>query len=404
MMQRMKYRIRFLTPAFLGNAEQNGQWRTPPFKALLRQWWRVVYAANREFDVDMGEMRRAEGLLFGNAWLDHTENGRKVADHCKSQIRIRLARWPMGGLRSWDGLEQGVVHHPDVEKTRFKVGPHAYLGYGPLDGRGGTKFGKPNAPVGDHSLRRAIQDGEIVCFSLATPERHAQDIRTTLALINAYGTVGGRSRNGWGSFVIESPGDSPGLDAGADSLGRGAGELDRSYVRPWRDALALDWSHAIGADDAGPLIWRIARLYDDWKELMRDLAILKIGLRTMFVFPNFRPPNDRHWLSYPVTNHNFGAWNNLRLPNSLRFKVRSDPDDSKRLRGVVFHVPCRPPEEFGPDDHAHAIENVWMKTHQLLDELTQPPVGRRYMMISDAERRGRLEGNLDTLTLARSPE
>ena len=31
MMQRMTYRIRFLTPAFLGNAEQSGQWRTPPF-------------------------------------------------------------------------------------------------------------------------------------------------------------------------------------------------------------------------------------------------------------------------------------------------------------------------------------------------------------------------------------
>ena len=32
MMQRMKHRIRFLTPAFLGNAEQSGQWRTPPLK------------------------------------------------------------------------------------------------------------------------------------------------------------------------------------------------------------------------------------------------------------------------------------------------------------------------------------------------------------------------------------
>ena len=36
------YTLRFLTPAFLGNADQNGQWRTPPIKALLRQWWRVA--------------------------------------------------------------------------------------------------------------------------------------------------------------------------------------------------------------------------------------------------------------------------------------------------------------------------------------------------------------------------
>ena len=45
-MQTMKYEAHFLTSVFLGNAEQSGQWRTPPFKALLRQWWRV---ASKEF-------------------------------------------------------------------------------------------------------------------------------------------------------------------------------------------------------------------------------------------------------------------------------------------------------------------------------------------------------------------
>ncbi len=48
-MRQMKYRIEFLTPAFLGNAEQSGQWRAPPFKALLRQWWRVVWAQRHRF-------------------------------------------------------------------------------------------------------------------------------------------------------------------------------------------------------------------------------------------------------------------------------------------------------------------------------------------------------------------
>jgi CRISPR-associated protein Cmr1 len=33
------YQLRFQTPAFLDNAQQQGQWRTLPFKALLRQWW-----------------------------------------------------------------------------------------------------------------------------------------------------------------------------------------------------------------------------------------------------------------------------------------------------------------------------------------------------------------------------
>lgn len=28
-MTKLEYTVRFLTPAFLGNAEQSGQWRTP---------------------------------------------------------------------------------------------------------------------------------------------------------------------------------------------------------------------------------------------------------------------------------------------------------------------------------------------------------------------------------------
>lgn len=38
-MQKAVWQMDFATPAFLGNAEQRAQWRTPPIKALLRQWW-----------------------------------------------------------------------------------------------------------------------------------------------------------------------------------------------------------------------------------------------------------------------------------------------------------------------------------------------------------------------------
>ena len=355
-MQRMKYRIEFLTPAFLGNARQDGQWRTPPFKALLRQWWRVVRARGINYDHRM--LREAEGRLFGHAWLD---DGHGKTWASRSKVRLRLDSWKNGVLRSWNGLEQKTVAHLEVERTGFKVGPHAYLGYGPLDGRGGTKLRKVN-----DKPNAAIQAKETATLSIAAPKSEIDDLRTALALMNAYGTVGGRSRNGWGSFAIEAFDGSPGLDASEDASRQGAGGIERSFVRPWRDALTLDWPHAIGADDTGPLVWRTSESYDDWKAVMRDLAILKIGLRTMFIFPNARPPHDRHWLSYPITKHNFQAWGNLRLPNSLRFKVRSDPDDPKRLRGVVFHVPCLPPADFRPD--IRAIENVWWKTHQLLDE------------------------------------
>ena len=362
-MKTAHYTIRFHTPAFLGNAEQSGQWRTPPFKAQLRQWWRVAYAASLGFTPDVARMREEEGRLFGHAWLenDRDEQGDKVAAR-KSQVRIRLGEWRPGELKSWDGLEQGKVDHPEAEKSGYKVGPHAYLGYGPLDGRGGTQFSE--------KVNAAIQAGEENTFSIGYPDQHAGLIEQALVLMSLYGTVGGRSRNGWGSYGLLGINDMPSL-----------------ALRPWQEALKLDWPHAIGSD-GDALIWQ-TRPFDGWKALMKELAVLKIGLRTQKpalelelntsagdkLLKNKKgeeigilhgQPQSRHWLSYPVTHHEVSDWkrNNARLPNSLRFKVRPTADG--KLVGMIFHMPCRPPAALQPDEQA--IKRVWQQVHAFLDK------------------------------------
>lgn len=344
-MKTLRLNVEFHTPAFLGNAEQSAQWRTPPFKAQLRQWWRVAYAAGRSFRPDVAAMREAEGQLFGHAWLesDRDVRGEKVAAR-KSLVRIRLGHWSAGTLKSWDGLEQAKIDHPEAEKSNYKVGPHAYLAYGPLDGRRGTNFSE--------KVHAAIQAGEATTFSLAYPEEHTGLIGRALYLMDRFGTVGGRSRNGWGSYSLQP--------AGAHEL---SGDLP---LRDWRDCLQMDWPHAIGRDERGALIWQ-TRPCADWKALMKELAILKIGLRTQFAFPGAQPDgriHDRHWLSYPVTHHSVRDWgNNARLPNSLRFKVCPAPDG--QVVGVIFHLPCLPPAVFRPD--LVAIERVWQQVHAFLD-------------------------------------
>lgn len=338
-MKTLSYQIRFDTPAFLGNAEQSGQWRTPPFKAQLRQWWRVAYAASTNFRTDVAAMRQVEGKLFGNAWLDD--------NFSKSQVRIRLGDWRPGRLKSWDGLEQGKIDHPEAEKSGHKVGPHAYLGYGPLDGRGGTKFSE--------KMNAAIQTGEQTTFSIAYPDEHALMIEQALTLMSQFGTVGGRSRNGWGSYNLQTVDSNSSLP-----------------LRPWQEALKLDWPHAIGSDNKGALLWK-TKAHDDWKTLMKELAELKIGLRTQFRFPHAQPDgkiHERHWLSYPVTRHSVQAWgNNARLPNSLRFKVRPTVDG--KLVGVIFHMPCLPPPAFNPTQNRQTIESVWQQVHAFLDASAQ---------------------------------
>ena len=84
-MRELTYQVSFNTPAFLGNAEQQAQWRTPPFKALLRQWWRVVKA--REVGYDHRELLKRENALFGSA-LDGGGSSRS-----KVQLAIIVFSW-----------------------------------------------------------------------------------------------------------------------------------------------------------------------------------------------------------------------------------------------------------------------------------------------------------------------
>jgi CRISPR-associated protein Cmr1 len=343
----LSYTVRFLCPAFLGNAEQSGQWRTPPFKALLRQWWRMAYAADHQFSVNVGRMRDLEGQLFGAA--------ADAASSNRSRMRIRLDRWDLGSLKGWQPT--GTVRHPEVGANGQNISSDLYLGYGPLKFERGTVL-KANA---------AIQAGEGATLRLALTREAGDEqsarVPKVLALTNLYGTLGGRSRNGWGSFVLEPLDGTPALPL----------SVDASLLRPWRQALGVDWPHAIGRDEKGGLIWQTTEGFPDWKAAMRRLAEIKIGLRTQFKFVDERPPhsapNERHWLSYPVTNHRVRDWGDKRLPNSLRFKMRRDGGDPARLRGIIFHVPCLPPHDFNPS--RAAIVQVWERVHEFLDNPAQ---------------------------------
>jgi CRISPR-associated protein Cmr1 len=340
--------LTFVCPAFLGNAEQSSQWRTPPFKALLRQWWRIAYASSVNFKIDVEQMRQLEGELFGIAGDEQDSTAGK------SKVRIRFSSWAPGKLDHWTAGEK--INHPEVSQGR--VGSDLYLGYGPL------KFELGNVALKNGS---AIDQKQSAKISIAYPENSKDLIEQALWLINQYGTLGGRSRNGWGSFTLTGLASS--LHVSDSSKSR--------YTRSLGKCLELDWPHALASDDKGNLIWQTSP-EAEWTQVVKKLAQIKIGLRTLFIFPQAKPSgiHDRHWLSYPVTKHQIADWDKdkLRLPNALRFKIR--PDASGKLIGVIFHVAHKPPESFKPNPQA--LDRIWRKVYQYLDDpdqtLTRSPI------------------------------
>lgn len=348
-MQTRQFQIQLHTPAFLGDATQSGRWRTPPFKAQLRQWWRIAFAAQQQFAVNVREMRDIEGRLFGHAWLDDDRDAdnNKVAAR-KSLVRVRLSQWSEGKETQWAN-QDSQVQHPNVHDRDGKqkpVGAQLYMGFGPLIFDKGTSLKKGHA---------AIQAKEQAALAIAYPGDQAKLLDHALQLMNLYGTVGGRSRNGWGSYSL-NPIDGRDMPSG----GTPSQELTK--------CLSVDWPHAVGTDAQGMLVWQTPP-HKDWAGLMKALAEIKIAMRTQFVFTTGKTqsPEDRHWLSYPVTNHAVTSWgNNARLPNTLRFKARPSATADGQLIGVIFHMPHRPPTDFGSTPQT--LERIWRQVHRQLDQ------------------------------------
>jgi CRISPR-associated protein Cmr1 len=347
-MKKLEYQVSFNTPAFLGNAEQLAQWRTPPFKALIRHWWRIVKAP--ELDYDHAKLRMIEGRLFGNAWL--------VDDFRKSDLRLRIYPWEIGSLQSssWPGGPMDTV--VTTRDGKGKVRSDLYLGYGPVLPPS-KKEGRSQIEI-----RRAIGIAEKANLKLMMPSALIDDLEAVVDVIGRFGTLGSRSRNGWGSVFLERIGrtaDSPSSPGSRDST--------RRCLRRLESCLLLDWAHAIGSDGNGALIWQTSPC-ENWRKAMGRLANVRVSVRRAAKqFTGPKAVGGVHLLGYPAGGRwELQEWRGRsrdepegRLASQLRFKVFKD--EQNRYYGTVFHTPYRVPSDLA--NRLDMKDKIWLETNQL---------------------------------------
>lgn len=310
------YRIQLVTPAFLGNAEQNAQWRTPPIKHLLREWWRVAYAADRKFNVDVAKMRREEGLLFGNAWL--------AGEFCKSRIRLRLEGEAAEPAKAWAlGTQRGIVPMKPTPET-------SYAWFGLVKRRAL----KPGATEGCRRLH------------LAFPNEPSLDQRMheVVRLITTLGLLGSRSRGGWGALHVE----------GVEPLTKE--ELEK-YARPLEQCLETDWAMSLAMDSNDNLCVWISKNQSvtAWHEVMQEIAKLRREVRQKL--KNVQKKDLRSALGFAGTG---------RMPSPLRWKVF--PIQSNRLAFRVFAMPHCLPAEGGRSMPSKDLCKAWQQVFETLDK------------------------------------
>lgn len=329
-MKKLEYVVRFVTPAFIGNAEQNGQWRTPPFKALLRQWWRVAYFSRKREQFDLTAMRHDEGVLFGHAWLKgdtYERDGRRVTTAArKSSIRLRLVAPDGSTGDEWRlGTQRGVAPMRDDPGTSY-----AWFG---LVEKNGTRPHR-TAVRAD----KAVESTRVL--QLAFPEEQADCLCEVVRLITTFGTIGARSRGGWGSLQID----------GVSELG--AAEI-LQYGQPIAQCLQRDWAAALASDDdtGKTWVWQMNMGACAWHDAMSELAGVRRDVRAALKVDSN--------LSFAL-----GFASSGRMPSPLRWKIIND---AGTLAIRVCAMPHKLPSESGEAMSNQQLKRAWNIVRDYLD-------------------------------------
>jgi len=323
------YTLRLLTPAFLGDADQNGRWRTPPIKALLRHWWRVAYAAEKRFAMQVDEMRHEEGLLFGHAWLDsdHDPQGRKVTGR-KSAVRIRLEALSHGDSAWAEGHQNGVAPLSTELAT-------SYAWFGLIDS-------KTKNPLRT-GIRPSVGEG-VRILKVAWPQDEDERMQRVMRLIRDFGQLGARSRGGWGALHVDDT--NPLLS-----------EELLALSQPLDHCLGHDWPASFACDDHGLCIWECRETFIDWVTLMAFVAQRRQEIRTSLKSINGGDPRAV-----------LGTAKGDRLANPLRWRPILNEDAALRLR--IYAMPWRA-SSTSKSLMEGDLKPAWQKVIQELDQRTE---------------------------------
>ncbi|MDR2080638.1 MAG: type III-B CRISPR module RAMP protein Cmr1 [Campylobacteraceae bacterium] len=280
--------VEFVTPAFLGGADQNAELRTAPFKASLRWWWRVLFGAQH------GEkIYEKESELFGS-----TDSASKVRIEVLGTPAIDKADLAKDNFK---GKKQ------QVEGKSFRIDVIDYLAYG--------LYARDNVRRGNVYHRNHFAAGSRFKLTVYAPKEHKEEIVACLKALFAFGGVGSRSRNGFGSLRLIN-----------DALPNMTTKID--FTQNPKEYPTLNKASKLFE----------TQQFDNWEKALSDVAIAYKSARSALELKhNFEI---RGLLSRPIEVRNERITDNIRKDRSPKqFIIHIAKTSDNKYIGRILTLP-----------------------------------------------------------------
>ncbi|MDR2342534.1 MAG: type III-B CRISPR module RAMP protein Cmr1 [Campylobacteraceae bacterium] len=180
----------FVTPAFLGGADQSAELRTASFKAALRWWWRVLYEAQHK-----DKIYEKESELFGS-----TDGASKVRIEIFGALSTQTPNFLRNNFNG-EKIYIKTIKTKDGRDKRIEIDAIDYLAYGlyayekgDIDRKAGNVYNRDYFNV---SLPFKIN-----IYIEKENNKSKDEIIMCLKALFIFGGIGSRSRNGFGSLHL----------------------------------------------------------------------------------------------------------------------------------------------------------------------------------------------------------
>jgi len=293
--KRLTFDLEFITPAFIGGANQQAELRPASFVGLLRWWWRALKG-----ECDIKRLREEEIKIFGG-------DGKMA-----SPVYLKVE----GDVRKGEDLINEYRLSWSFDKNRRAlIGPHAGVGYLYY-----SMLPKKKRNGQEEKGREFIEPGSRIKLTLIGKDEVLNHYIASLWALVFLGGVGARSRRGGGNLRV--------IDYNPKDLGISfipTGYFDEWLMENLKRAKDLVGSSKTPCNEYSNLknvkLVLSPREFNTWVEALND-----IGNR----FMNFRVKNRQRVFDTAV----FG----IPVRHSNGQFVRAEDDITRRSSPVVIKV------------------------------------------------------------------